>query len=597
MPRRLRCLAAVFMATAAFTASCTAGAEAIGEKAQLSYAATRQHVADLIRVQMRKQKVTGLSIALVDNQDIVWAEGFGFADKSDGIPATAETVYRAGSITRLFTVMAAMQLAEQGRLDIDQPLQTWLPQFAMRSRFAPAPITPRMLMSHHSGLPADYLRGMWTAHPEPFTRLANKLRDEYVAYPPNFVMSYSNLGATLLGHVVQQASGEDFISHVERTLLRPLGMTHSSLSVRPEAPLMSKAYRKGKVAEESPLRDVPAGGLNSSVLDLGRFLQMVFADGRFGGQQIIKPATLAEMMRRQNAGVALDVDFAVGLGWMLVPLKGVHPDEAGPTLRHAGGTQLFRSAIIALPKHKLGVIMLANSPSAASALNEISAEALTLALEEKTGIKSVADTGSEAAQVQESELRAFGGYYATAAGFAKVSASGNTMRVELLGRRFRLVPRSNGSVELQYRFLGLFPIALPGISDMDLSLAHIAGHDVLLASSNGQRMLAGERIHPEPIGERWMARLGEYEIVNGESDAFRPENMALRLRDGFLVFEALLPDLGEEVVRLAVRPVSETELVILGLGRQMGETIRVVEADGEERLAYSGYLLRKKAGW
>ena len=112
---------------------------------------------------MKKNSVTGLSIALVDDQRIVWAEGFGYADQEKKIPATADTLYRVGSISKLFTDTAAMQLVEQGKLDIDQPLKKYIPNFSIKSRYPDtAEITPRQLMTHHSGLPRDRLKGFMT---------------------------------------------------------------------------------------------------------------------------------------------------------------------------------------------------------------------------------------------------------------------------------------------------------------------------------------------------------------------------------------------------------------------------------------------------
>jgi CubicO group peptidase (beta-lactamase class C family) len=99
------------------------------------YEYTKQYLSWLIQKEMKKFDVTGLSIALVSDQRIVWAEGFGYADKANTIPATSLTIYRAGSIAKLFTTAAVMQLAEQGRIDIDKPLQTYLPQFSVKTRF------------------------------------------------------------------------------------------------------------------------------------------------------------------------------------------------------------------------------------------------------------------------------------------------------------------------------------------------------------------------------------------------------------------------------------------------------------------------------
>ena len=213
------------------------------------YTKVAEYVSALIRHEMKKRDVTGLSIALVDDQRVVWAEGFGYADKAGNVPASPETVYRAGSISKLFTATAAMQLAERGRLDIDRPLGDYLPGFSIRTRFADAaPVTPRSIMTHHSGLPSDYLKGMWTRNPEPFTRVAGYVRDEYAANPPGVVFSYSNLGVTLLGDAIGKVAGRDFASHRpgrdpspagdEPFLLFPVG--------RPDAPCGERVpERKG----------------------------------------------------------------------------------------------------------------------------------------------------------------------------------------------------------------------------------------------------------------------------------------------------------------------------------------------------------------
>lgn len=559
--------------------------------------AVRAYMTQQIRERMAKYDVTGLSIALVDDQQVVWSEGFGYADKANKLPATADTVYRVGSITKLFTATAAMQLAEEGRFDIDKPLQTWLPEFSIKSRFSGTPpITPRMLMTHHSGLPSDLQNGMWTAHPKPFTTIVSQLKDEYAAYPPNTVLSYSNLGVTLLGHAMQQAAGEDYAALVTRRLLQPLGMTHSVLTPQPDSPGMSKAYRKGSEEAEPALRDVPAGGLNSSVTDLARFLEMIFADGRAGGQQIVKPAALAEMLRVQNADIALDRGQPIGLGWFLMPLDGVDAEAAGPTISHSGATMLYQARMIALPKHKLGVIVLANSPSARGVVNSVAAETLKLALQAKAGIAPAPRERSPNSirLLSDDDLKAFTGHYATPFGFATVEGNGYNLRADLGGKRFGLILRQDGYLGLQYRLLGMIPLPVDALDDLGLSRENIAGHEVLLAHSHGHAVIAGEKITPVPLSDAWLSRTGEYKIVNAEEgSAFLPDKIALKERDGFLVVEATVRDISSEPVRMAVAPVSDTELVVLGLGRQMGETIRVVPAADGEQVLYSGYVLKK----
>lgn len=590
--------AAVFTVT--LLAGCASAPQRPTQIARNDYATVGQYLTQAIRHRMKQRDITGLSIALVDDQKIVWAEGFGYADQVRGIAATPATTYRVGSITKLFTATAAMQMAQQGRFDIDKPLTTYLPQYAMHSRFgATPPVTPRMLMTHHSGLPGDLLHGMWNAHPQPFTTIIDELKDDYVAYPPNFILAYSNLGVTLLGHAIGQAAGEDYSAYLRRTLLQPLGMTHSVLSMASEGPAMSKGYRKGVETVEPPLRDVPAGGLNSSVVDLSQFLEMVFAEGSHGGQQILTPATLAEMLRRQNAGVPLDGDLSVGLGWMLNPIKGWKPSETGPVARHNGATLLFHSALVALPRHKIGVIVLANSESAGGIVDEIADEALKVALEAKSGVASgAADHAPVAAAVPVTPVfvqapQALVGVYATPIGLATIARDGNALRAEAIGKRFEVVPRADGYFGVQYRVLGLVPISLPGLTSMGLSSSHLSGRDVLLAHVEGRRIVVGERVAPLPISTAWLDRLGEYTVVNGEGEALVASKIALRNRNGFVTLEFAVPQLGGELTQIALRPVSDTESVVLGLGRNLGETIRVVKMDGHERLLYSGYVLKK----
>jgi len=562
------------------------------------YTKVAEYVSALVRHEMKKRDVTGLSIALVDDQRVVWAEGFGYSDKAGKVPASPETVYRAGSISKLFTATAAMRLAERGGLDINRPLGDCLPGFSIRTRFTDtAPITPRSIMTHHSGLPSDYLKGMWTRNPDPLTRVADRLKDEYAANPPGTVFSYSNLGVTLLGAAVGKVAGRDFASHVRDEILLPLGMSRSSFStVVDRTPLAAKGYRKGAEAEEPPLRDVPAGGLNASVLDLSRFVRMVFADGKAGDRQIIKPETLAEMLRPQNTDIPLDLDFRVGLGWMLGGLGDIDIRNGGPVAHHAGATLLFHGQLIVLPERKLGVVVLANSDTAGRVVGKVAAEALRLALEAKTGERQPEWEKPEGGggSLPPEALHRYEGWYSTPVGAAKVRRESGELRVDVMNRTLRLIPRADGSLGLQYRLLGLFPIRIEELDDIGLSRADVAGREILAARTHGREFPIGERIRPVPVPAEWLGRTGEYEIANPGEDAVLLEKLRFRAEDGFLFADYSIPLLFPGTASFAVAPISDDEAVIQGFGRGMGETIRVVTVNGENMLSYSGYLMRKR---
>jgi len=604
------------------------------------YGPAREYISALIRQEMEKQQITGLSIALVDDQKVVWAEGFGYADKAKGIAATPDTIYRAGSISKLFTATAAMQLVDDGVLNIDRPLQRYLPEFSIKSRFPDAaPITPRSLLTHHSGLPSDLLKGMWTRSPVSLDEEVTLLRNEYAANPPGFVFAYSNVGMTLLGHALEKIVDRDFATHMGISLFMPLRMTNSSFSPKIDrSSLASKAYRANEEAVETPLRDIPAGGLNTSVLDLSRFISMVFGGGWSNQRQVLKTETVAEMLTPQNSQVPLDLSFRVGLGWMLGSMGGLDIKNAGSVAHHSGATLYHRSQLVILPEQKLGVVVLANSASAAGLINKVAAETLKLALEAKSGItqpspqqpvqavrkediktpdskeqqmlaleakygtaqlirkqQPIKNDKEERKPLTQEELKAYEGHYDTIVGLVEVRKKSDYLEAAMFNRTVRLVPRPDGLLEMNYKFLGLFPVSLGKLDHIYIDREMVTGRNILKVVIDGNEFLAGEQLKPGPISDKWQQRSGEYEIINAGDDAVLVDKLRLRYEEGLLKAEYTLPLFTDQILSLALAPLSETEAVICGLGRGKGETVRVVTREGQELLAYSGYLLRKKA--
>jgi len=580
-------------------AGCAAVPPRPADIARGDYASVQEYVKKLIRHEMDKNAVAGLSIAVVDDQQIVWAEGFGYADREREIPATAETLYRVGSITKLFTATAAMQLAEQGRLDIDRPLKDYLPDFTIRSRFpGAAPITPRQLMTHHAGLPRDRAKGFMNPDPRPFDLLTEDIRDDDLAYPPGQVFSYSNLGVTLLGGAIQRVSGRPYAEHMRQSVLAPLGMANSSFDTGlSPSPFMARGYRGKDAAAEPPLRDVPAGGLNTNVIDLSRFISMVFAGGSSGSHRVLQPQSLAEMLRPQNADVPLDLNFHIGLGWMLSILGASAIENAGPEAHHSGATAFFRSQLRILPEHKLGIVVVANSSTAGQVVDHVATEALALALEAKTGIRQpkrdkprFRDEPLPAATVEDVI-----GAYTTLAGFARLYANGNVLRADAVGHTFNLIPRSDGLLGLDYTLLGIVRLDLGSLGELGFSRQRVGGHDLLIARIGSQEMAVGERIErPVDLGA-WRHRLGDYQINNLDRDHEFVEHIRLIEEDGFLLVEMTMAGPPEQTLCLPLMPLSDGEALLLSGLATGGETVRRVVVDGEERLAISGYLLKRVA--
>lgn len=578
--------------------ACATAPQKPADLSQGDYSHVKTYGQWLVQREMKKHKVVGMSVALIDDQNVVWAEGFGHADKENKIAATPETLFRIGSITKLFTSTAAMQLYEQGQMDIDTPLVRYLPEFTLRNRFKEtAQVTVRSLMTHHSGLPSDYLKGMWTAQPESFTRLVDHLRDEYMAKPPGYVYSYSNVGMALLGHAVQNVSGQAFNEYVTDSILRPIGMHDSyldnGLRLTPNASL---GYRNGKRDEIVPLRDVPAGGMNSSALDLGRFLQTIFAGGQANNKQVIETATLEEMLKPQYADNPLDFDLEIGLGWHLSGLGDIDIRNAGLVAHHGGGTLLFHSQLIAIPEHKLGIVVLANSAEARPAVDTVATEILKQALEAKTGIVQPEKKPPQAtAKINPQLLDDYSGTYTSIAGLARITRKPfDRLMLHALGKKFHLVYGEDRRLRMQYRLMGLIPINLEELGDVYLSLKQVSGRSVLTASLHGKEIYAGEKFTPTTIPDAWRQREGKYRIVNEGEDHTLLEDVRLVIDDELLVLHYRLPDwAGSEDQRLPLLAISDTETIIPGLSSGQGETIRLIKSSDGEQLRYSGYLFEK----
>ena len=263
---------------------------------------------------------------------------------------------------------------------------------------------------------------------------------------------------------------------------------------------------------------------------------------------------------------------------------------------HAGATLLFHGQVIVLPERKLGVVVLANSDTAGSAVNKVATEALKLALEVKTGDrqpeweKAVRGEGS----LSKEALQRYEGWYATPVGAVNIRKTSGVLRADVMTRTFRLIPRADGSLGLQYRLLGLFPLRIEALDDIGISRTDVGGREILAVRMHGQEMAIGERLRPLPVPAAWFGRAGEYEIANLGEDAGLLEIVSLRAEDGFLFVDYTIPLLFPGTMNFAVAPISDDEAVILGFGRGMGETVRAVTIDGEDMLSYSGYLLRKK---
>ncbi len=574
------------------------------------YAALQRYMSEYIRYEMDRSGTVGLSVAVVDDQVTVWAQGFGFADRDAGRPATADTVYRVGSISKLLTATAVMQLAEDSRLDIDRPLQRYLPEFTIQSRFPDTPpVTPRSLLTHHSGLPGNLLKGLLIDCPPPpdytrrFLSLPAALGDTWLNQPPGKVWAYSNLGYALLGCLVERVSGEPFVPYMEQHVLTPLGMRNSSFVEREDLQSeLAAGYSGGREQKPYLIRDIPAGGLVSSVNDLARYVKMIFASGRGAADgRVLQPATLRRMLTPQNGEVPLDVDFRIGLGfWLVDPLHLPGVDLAS----HGGDIPPFHSLLVTLPQQKLGVVLITNTDEGAAILFRIGTEAVLRALEAKTGLPAAVTPRGHAAADDPAAERELTGLYASPMGLIEVDRRGRHLAATVYERTFRLYPREDGSFGLtprpallsdlpvqRSRLFAHFLLRIQALEETSVTSHEIGGRRCVALRPGGVFMGLATPIDPVPVPPEWRARAGRYGIANPDPRSVLGEvRLEYDRRREVLLLELQVFD---QRMSFPLQVLSDREAVVAGEGRNLGDTVTVVSVGGEERLLYSGYQLAR----
>ncbi len=312
------------------------------------------------------EEIPGLSIAVVHDQELVWSQGFGFADLGENRPITAKTIYSICSISKLFTSIAVLQLRDKGLLDLDDPVSKHLPWFQIQEKHADAgKATIRNILTHSSGLPRESAFPYWSAPDFEFPtqkEIMERVSEQATLYPADTYFQYSNLGLTLAGEVVAAASGQSYEKYVMENILKPLGLQDT----RPEMPekLRGKALadghsaktRKG-VREEVPFFQAngvaAAAGYSSTVEDLVKFASWQFRVLSGDDADILQKNTLREMQRVQW----LDPNWRTSWGLGFAVWRSDNKTFVG----HGGSCPGFRSQLLIMPKDKIAVAVASNA--------------------------------------------------------------------------------------------------------------------------------------------------------------------------------------------------------------------------------------------
>jgi CubicO group peptidase (beta-lactamase class C family) len=318
---------------------------------------------------MREWKVPGVAVGVIRDGKVVVARGFGYRNVEKQLPVTSQTLMAIGSNSKSFTVTVMGILSDEGRLDWDAPVRTYLPDLQLHDDVASRLMTPTDLVTHRSGLPRH--DSLW--YGRPFSRKDLYQRLRYLEPSATFRQryQYNNLMFMTAGCLIEAISEEPWDSVIKQRIFTPLGMTRSNTSVRdlPASGDHSLAYmnRQGQVTAV-PFRNIdavaPAGSINSNVDEMLWYVQMHIDQGAFDGKTIVSRRFAMRMQSMHSApGLTLDLDApkytetgpsGYGLG------VGVGSYRGHKLVSHGGGIDGFISSMSWMPDDRLGVVVLSN---------------------------------------------------------------------------------------------------------------------------------------------------------------------------------------------------------------------------------------------
>jgi D-alanyl-D-alanine carboxypeptidase len=320
--------------------------------------ATFQALAANLPTYRNENELASVTVVVVAGQDVIYAQSFGCADLTAQSPATPSTVFEIGSATKMFTVVMMMQLRDAGKLNLDDPVNQYVPEATWQGPDGePATATFAQLASHTSGLPRDLNLENFPMDLAQFWQDVGQLK---AVSAPGTMPLYSNVGYAILGQVLAQIAGQSYEDYVVEHILRPLGMNNSGFptsAMTPPGGATGYDHISGGQGVVAPYLVLgpynPAAGMISTPLDMAQFIKLQFS----GGNAVLSEASIRQMQQQVTpAGVPGYAGF--GLGWeLLAPVQGLN------LIGKDGELDGFQSQILFASGTTLGVFVIANTAS------------------------------------------------------------------------------------------------------------------------------------------------------------------------------------------------------------------------------------------
>lgn len=533
--------------------------------------------------------VAGASVLLEEQGEVLFSGQWGEAQRIDSlpVPVTDSTIFRIGSISKVLTALAVLQLQEAGKLRLDDPLEKYLPELNWTYEEGLEPVKIRHILSHTSGLTEAIWNGFFSDMENNSAFLLEQAARIHIVRPQGRLRSYSNLGYGLLGVLIERVSGLSYAAYLQQHIFEPLGMQRSGVvGVDSMSAPLSDGYIEADSSlvnsgteAEPPIRDAAAGGLFSTAKDLSRL-----------AQELRRPSVLSELVimgLREPRTAALSTGEPFRLGFYDMDIDGLSDSLIGTVYGHGGDTRYFHSSLAFAEKAELSLVILSNTEKFPSRFyNELNERLFQL-------YSNHLDSSSqEAAAPTELDFSLFdpevvvGDYELGTGDLLRIKKWRKTGLKFLQNRRaLRLKRQENGSYTGKFMLFRLIPIKADGFG-LAFDTLQQEVYMVSLDEKGGRTYFAKRR--PVSVATSAFENFeGKCRVLNEVPDAYHfiPQRVSIRKKPFALELHTRLP--WEEDERIwTFYIVNEDTAVSHGTLRGAGTTLRAL---GNNRYWWSGF--------
>lgn len=547
-----------------------------------------------IEDEMIRNKITGLSIAVVDADGVLLSDGFGKADRENNIEANSSTLFPIASVTKTFTGIAVMQLVEKGLVDPDRPISYYIPELSLPENEEKI-ITVGMLLTHHSGIHGDILYNWYLPEvsddPLIYEQVVDLINRLGTISPPGKLHSYSNAGYSLLGVLIHRVSGMGYADYIRSNIFEPLGMKSSIVFAGEKTKcVVSKGYN-GKKSTSMPMKlGIPAGGIAMTADDAAKYINGII-EAYHGKRPVLRSETMRMMMTQQNKNVIPDDGFSIGLTWFLQDPVMEHTLYAA----HRGEMPPYHSMLIILPEVKLGVFIGVNTNSAAHIPEEMAHKIIYNLYEYQTGISVDKKGTTEKKSSDFAQLKKFEGIYPNVY-FGpmelKIRSEKLLLKSPFMPVSMVLVPQAGSTFLVRARFMGI-TFQPKQLSTFRIDFRESGGDKFMRFHIDDRMLNTNLKIEPFKLPIEYQHYTGKYKVVNMENSGRVVKDVRLKMdRNGkMLLFQYTF--LGRHKFNMVVQPTDSRKAKFAGAGYFTGDKIRWEKTNKTTYMFWSGLKLQK----